>query len=113
MIIALRLPPVDLVLYEQVARAPVDLPLICAAVSRRDLGRKQVAWSIALGGYGRYPLRLKEAEAALGSGAAPEQAAEAARAAFVNAEDKWASAEYRSAVAAILVRRLVAEAMGR
>ncbi len=40
-----------------------------------------------------------------------ESAAEAARLAYADAGDSWASAGYRSAVAGVLVRRLLAEAV--
>ncbi len=78
--------------YEQVARSPADRPIVCAAVGRTP-GRAGLV--IALGGFGERPILVGDARAAVS--------------AYAHAEDAWASAEYRSAVAGILVRRLLAE----
>ena len=78
--------------YEQVARSPADRPIICAAVARVP-GASRLR--MALGGFGERPIVVGDARAA--------------ETAYAKAEDAWASAEYRSAVAGILVRRLAAE----
>jgi CO/xanthine dehydrogenase FAD-binding subunit len=119
--------------FESVARSPADRPLVCAAVSH--LG--SAGWRVVLGGHGERPLRVRNAEAALeaagqappgasegasqtapaaGAGglwvAAPEAAGRAAADAYAEAGDAWASSEYRSHVAGLLVRRLAAGMAG-
>lgn len=94
--------------YEQIARSPADRPLVAVAIARFDRRSAGEQYRVALGGYGDQPLRVMDAEVAL-SGGDLEAAAEAARGAFSAAEDAWASAAYRSDVAAVLVRRVAAE----
>ncbi|GAB4484362.1 MAG: xanthine dehydrogenase family protein subunit M [Anaerolineales bacterium] len=80
--------------YEQVARTPQDAPIVCAALSQWKGGRTR----LALGGYGAHPrLAMDGTEA---DGLQP-----AARNAFQEANDPWASAEYRMEVAAVLAKR--------
>ena len=80
--------------YEYVARTPADLPIVCAAVAQWPSGRTR----LALGGYGSAPLLAMD-------GPEPDGAEAAARGAYHEAGDQWASAEYRSDVAATLARR--------
>lgn len=110
LIAGLDLPPGARLAYEGVARSPADLPLVCAAVSRlgSDPHRE---WRVVLGGYGDRPIRVQAAEQALAatdtaSPYALDTAGTAAAKAYSDAGDAWASAEYRSAVAGVLVRRL-------
>lgn len=80
--------------YEYVARTPADLPIVCVAVTQWPSGRTRVA----LGGYGSAPaLALDGPEAA--------DVVSAARAAYHEAGDQWASAEYRRDVAGTLAQR--------
>jgi len=102
--------PTNLV-YEQVARAPADLALVCAAVGFfQDNGADKI--TIGLGGFGEYPIRLIEAEKTLAETQDPELAVRAAQDAYKTAEDIRASAEYRSEIAGVLVRRLLKEVRG-
>lgn len=78
-------------------RTPADKPLVCAAVCQWPSGRTRVA----LGGYGKAPMLAMDGPEAMGSELA-------ARAAYKQAGDEWASADFRSDVAAQLARRLVA-----
>lgn len=80
--------------YEQVARTPADVPVVCAALAQWKSGRTR----LALGGYGEKPLLAMDGTEAEGLEAA-------ARNAFHEATDLWASAEYRREVAATLARR--------
>ena len=80
--------------YAQVARSPVDRPQVCVAAASSG-GETRVA----LGGFGDAPLLLQ-------ADSGPSMA-EAARAAYADAGDQWASSEFRAAVAAALVERLV------
>ncbi len=82
--------------YEYVARTPADLPIVCAAVALWPSGRTRVA----LGGYGNTPILAMD-------GPESEGAEQAARDAYREAGDQWASAEYRSDVAKVLVRRCI------
>jgi CO/xanthine dehydrogenase FAD-binding subunit len=89
-----------------VARSPADRPIVCAVVAR--LAGRSPSFGVALGGFGSRPIGVPEAELALGAGDV-RGAAEAAKKAYAQAEDAWASAEYRAEVAAVLVRRLAGE----
>jgi len=80
--------------YEQVARAPKDVPLVCAALAQWKSGRTR----LALGGYGANPLLAMDGTEADGLEAAAKNT-------FHEAKDQWASAEYRVDVAAVLARR--------
>ncbi|MBL7161890.1 MAG: FAD binding domain-containing protein [Anaerolineales bacterium] len=91
--------PLDVKLaYQYVARSPADLPIVCAAVAKWPSGRTRVV----LGGYGESPLLAMD-------GPNPQGADIAARDAYREAGDQWASAEYRSDVAAKLTRRCIDE----
>lgn len=85
--------------YEQVARTPADVPIVCAALSQWKSGRTR----LALGGYGASPLLAMDGTEADDTSTGSVQAA--ARNAFHEAADAWASAEYRREVAATLARR--------
>ena len=80
--------------YEYVARTPADLPIVCAAVAQWPSGRTRVV----LGGYGTSVLLAFD-------GPDPTGVEIAARDAYSEAGDEWASAEYRSDIAATLIRR--------
>jgi len=96
--------------YEQVARAPADWPLVCAAVGFGQGYDDEIR--IAVGGFGDYPIRLREAERIWAETQDPEQVGRAAQDAYKNAEDKWASAEYRAEIAGVLVKRQLKEVRG-
>jgi CO/xanthine dehydrogenase FAD-binding subunit len=97
--------PVGMAL-SSVARSPADRPIICAVVAR--LAGRAPSFGVALGGFGPRPIGVPDAELALAAGDV-SGAAEAARMAYAQADDAWASAEYRSEVAAVLIRRLAGE----
>jgi CO/xanthine dehydrogenase FAD-binding subunit len=80
--------------FETVARTPADKPIVCAVLAQWPSGRTR----LALGGWGKSPLLAMD-------GNEPGGAEEAARNAFAEAGDEWASAEYRSEVAKVLVKR--------
>ncbi|MFZ5910987.1 MAG: FAD binding domain-containing protein [Chloroflexota bacterium] len=83
--------------FETVARTPADKPIVCAALAGWPFGRMR----LALGGYGKAPLLAMDGVESEGTG--PIQTA--ARNAFHEATDEWASAEYRMDVAATLAKR--------
>jgi CO/xanthine dehydrogenase FAD-binding subunit len=80
--------------FEYVSRTPVDKPIVCAALAQWNSGRTR----LVLGGYGKSPLLAMD-------GTEAEGLVTAARNAFHEATDEWASAEYRMDVAAILAKR--------
>jgi CO/xanthine dehydrogenase FAD-binding subunit len=82
--------------YEYVARTPADLPIICAGAAVWTSGRTR----LVLGGFGNAPTLAFDGTEAQG-------AEIAARSAYSEAGDEWASAEYREEMAAILARRVV------
>jgi carbon-monoxide dehydrogenase medium subunit len=101
---ALRIPRPAYLGYRQVARSPADRPIVCASVARSEHPSRIRG---ALGGYGNFPSLLEELPPD------PEAAGIVAREVYAVAGDAWASAEYRAHVAGVLIRRLVAEALGR
>ncbi len=80
--------------YESVARTPADKPIVCAALAQWPSGRTR----LALGGWGRSPVLAMDGNKSSGLEAA-------ARNAFAEAADEWASAEYRIEMAAVLAKR--------
>lgn len=93
--------------FDQVARSPADRAIVLAAIGRPD----GESYRVVIGGFGIRPIRVREAEAAVADGDATA-AGRFAAAAYAEAGDEWASAEYRSHVAGVLVKRLAAEALG-
>jgi carbon-monoxide dehydrogenase medium subunit len=94
--------------FEYVARAPADRPIVCAAAALHGDGESAKIW-IALGGYGTGPIRVHEAEEAVIEGRSLDKVSEAATRAYAQAEDAFASAEYRAHVAGVLVQRVLKE----
>jgi CO/xanthine dehydrogenase FAD-binding subunit len=93
-------------LYEQIARTPADFPIVSVVIaSSGDPGQENLR--IAIGGFGDLPIRLREAENRLRKDRDPGPAIESARQAYAHAGDAWASAEYRSEMAGLLVGRLL------
>jgi len=96
LIIAITIPLNAKLSFEFVARTPADKPLVCASLAQWPSGRTR----LALGGYGKAPLLAMD-------GTESEGLETAARNAFHEATDEWASAEYRMDVAAKLSRRCI------
>jgi CO/xanthine dehydrogenase FAD-binding subunit len=80
--------------FEFVSKTPADKPLICAALAQWNSGRTR----LTLGGYSKFPLLAMD-------GTEADGIQEAAANAYHEAEDEWASAEYRMDVAAVLAKR--------
>jgi CO/xanthine dehydrogenase FAD-binding subunit len=80
--------------FTHVARTPFDRPFVCTALAKWDGGRTR----LAIGGFGAQPLLVID-------GQISDDISSAACSAFSNAEDEWASADYRSDIAGILSRR--------
>jgi CO/xanthine dehydrogenase FAD-binding subunit len=94
LITALSLPLHVKLAFDSVARTPADKPIVCAALAQWNSGRAR----LVLGGYGKSPLLAMD-------GTEAEGAEAAARNAFHEAQDEWASAEYRMDAAATLAKR--------
>ncbi len=91
--------------FEYVARTPADKPLVCVALAQWPSGRTR----LAVGGYGKAPMLAMDGPhpfpSPSGRGTEGEGIEAAARNAFHEATDGWASAEYRQDVAATLAER--------
>lgn len=83
--------------FETVARTPADRPIVCAALAQWPAGRTR----LVIGGWGKSPTLAMDGNEASGVEAAARNAAH-------DAADEWASAEYRSEVAAVLAKRCLA-----
>lgn len=83
--------------FETVARTPMDKPIVCAALAQWPSGRTR----LALGGYGKAPFLAMD-------GTEAEGIETAAHNTFHEANDEWASAEYRMDMAATLAKRCIA-----
>lgn len=86
--------------YEYVARTPADQPIVCVAVAHWHSGRTRVV----LGGYGAFPCMAMDGPDAQG-------AELAATSVYSQADDEWASAEYRQEMARLLTQRCVAQVL--
>lgn len=86
--------------FEYVSKTPSDKPLVCAAVAQWNSGRTR----LALGGHGKSPVLAMD-------GTEAEGIETAAKNAFHEAKDEYASAEYRMDVASTLAKRCL-EALG-
>ena len=80
--------------FEYVSRTPADKPIVCVALTQWNSGRTR----LVLGGYGKSPMLGMDGTESVGVEAA-------ARNAFHEATDEYASAEYRMDVAATLAKR--------
>jgi putative selenate reductase FAD-binding subunit len=80
--------------FEFVSRTPADKPIVCAALTQWASGRTR----LVLGGYGKNPMLAMD-------GTESEGLESAARNAYHEANDEWASAEYRMDIAAVLSKR--------
>lgn len=90
----ITIPSQTKIVYNYVARSPADRPIVAAAVSQWASGRTRVV----LAGYGDQPVMVLD-------GTDEEGAEAAARDAYSQAGDQWATAVYRSETASALVRR--------
>jgi len=86
--------PLQKFAFEFVSRTPADKPIVCAALVQWTSGRTR----LALGGYGKNPLLAMD-------GTEAEGLETAAHNAYHEANDDWASAEYRMDIAATLAKR--------
>jgi len=94
--------------YDYVARSPMDRPLVCAAAARtKRAGEDNL--QVAVGGYGEQPLHWSlEGNIKDPDGLVKEASLKASEL-YRSAGDAFATAEYRSAIAGLLARRVVQE----
>lgn len=83
--------------FESVGRTPLDKPIVCAALTRWSSGRIR----LTLGGTQKSPVLALD-------GTSADDVEIAARNAFHEAGDEWASSSYRASVAASLASRCLA-----
>ncbi len=94
LIVSITIPLNVKLAFDYVARTPADKPIVCVALAQWNSGRTR----LAVGGYGKSPMLAMD-------GSSSDDAAVAARNAFHEATDEWASAEYRMDVASTLAKR--------
>jgi CO/xanthine dehydrogenase FAD-binding subunit len=94
LIASITLPLNAKIAFEFVAKTPADKPLVCAALAQWNSGRTR----LTLGGYGKSPFLAMD-------GTEADGIETAARNAYHEANDEWASAEYRIEMAAVLAKR--------
>jgi len=82
--------------FQYVARTPADLPIVCVAAARWPSGRTR----LAIGGYGAAPVLVMDGPESAGADIAASNA-------YEQAQDQWASAEYRKEIAGILAKRCI------
>ncbi|MBX3038317.1 MAG: FAD binding domain-containing protein [Anaerolineales bacterium] len=80
--------------FEYVSKTPADKPIVCVSLAQWNSGRTR----LTLGGYGKIPLLAMD-------GSEDGGIETAARIAYHEANDEWASAEYRIEMAAVLSKR--------
>lgn len=83
--------------FEYVSKTPLDKPMVSASVAQWNSGRTR----LVLGGYGKTPVLAMD-------GTEADGIESAAKNAYHEAQDEWASAEYRMDVAATLAKRCLA-----
>jgi CO/xanthine dehydrogenase FAD-binding subunit len=94
LITSITIPLNTKIAFEFVSRTPADKPIICAALAQWNSGRTR----LTLGGYGKSPMLAMDGTEAEGLDTAAQNA-------YHEANDEWASAEYRMDVAATLAKR--------
>ena len=97
LITAIKIPLVDTV-FKSISSTPTSRSIICASLSTRKSGRTR----LALGGFGNNPLLVFD-------GSMDDDIVSAAKSAYQQAGDEWASSDYRSEMAAILTKRCIVE----
>lgn len=97
LITAITIPLNTKITFEFVSRTPADKPIVCAALAQWNSGRTR----LVLGGYGKSPMLAMDGTEADGLDTAAQNA-------YHEANDEWASAEYRMDVAATLAKRCLA-----
>lgn len=94
LITQITLPTQVKIAWGSVARSPKDLPIVCTAAVRWASGRTR----ITVGGFGASPRLALDGHSSSGAQAALDNT-------LSQAEDQWASAEYRRAAGSVLLKR--------
>ena len=93
-ITTIRIPETE-IRFGSISRSPKDLPIFCCALAKWNTGRLRVA----VGGYGSLPTLVLD-------GNISDDAETAVRVALQEANDQWASADYRMEAGSKLAGRL-------
>lgn len=101
MILSIQIPVEISISYHYVARTPADLPIVASATANWPSGRTRAV----LLGYGDQPQMVFDGPEGAGAKIAAQDA-------YSEAADQWASAEYRSDTAGVLVQRCLEELAG-
>jgi len=88
--------PKNITAFRSISNTPLSRPIICASLSTKLTGKTR----LALGGYGNNPLLVFD-------GSIEDDIVSAARSAYLQAGDEWASSQYRSEMAATLTQRCI------
>jgi putative selenate reductase FAD-binding subunit len=98
LITSIKIPLQTKLSFETVARSPADKSIVCAALAQWPSGRTR----LVIGGWGKAPTLAMD-------GNDPSAVQTAAYNSTQDATDEWASAEYRSEIAAVLSKRCLEE----
>ena len=90
--------PNNIITFKAISYTPLSRPIICASLSTKLTGKTR----LALGGYGNNPQLVFD-------GSIEDDIVSAARSAYLQAGDEWASSEYRSEMAATLTKRCISD----
>jgi CO/xanthine dehydrogenase FAD-binding subunit len=95
--------------YDYVARAPMDAPIVSAAAAI-SIDEKKVV-KVSIGGFGDHPISWTQDINEVDHQELLEAVGDTARERFQDADDAFASAEYRAEIAGILSQRVVSEVL--
>ncbi len=98
LILIIEIPVNVKIAFEYVARTPMDKPIVSTTIAQWPSGRTRVV----IGGWGNTPTLAMDGNDASGIAFAIENAAR-------DANDEWASANYRSSISVILATRCLAQ----
>lgn len=99
--------------YEQVARTPADLPILCAAAAAYPAGEGQIETCTAVGGLLRGSILVDRSVLKLDQDAAAADITGHLHEDLPTLDDYLGSAEYRRSIAPVIARRALAQALQR
>lgn len=102
LMVRVQIPLAASVSFASVSRTPLDWPIVCAGMAKWPSGRTR----LAIGGSGFAPVMAMDGSDSSG-------VEEAAKGAYSQAGDEWASAEYRREMAGMLARRCLSQIEGQ
>jgi CO/xanthine dehydrogenase FAD-binding subunit len=99
-ITSIAIPSVE-IKFGSIGRSPKDQPIFCCGLAKWKSGRLRVA----IGGFGNIPVLVFD-------GNTTDDVQTAVKIALKEADDQWASAEYRMEAGSVLAKRLCTELIG-